>query len=81
MVLQIIKMAAQQENPPNQSTNDHVTDAQAHMPRDVSNFLIDMDDDECPDNSLHMAAFLGNVEEIEFILSNPENKHLLRHNL
>jgi hypothetical protein len=67
-------MAAQQETPP--SAHAHHLDAQ--MPREVGNFLIDTDDDECPDHSLHMAAFLGNVGEIELILSNPNTNHLLR---
>ena len=66
-------MASQQETPPNGATHE------AHMPREVGNFLIDTDDDECPDFSLHMAAFLGNEDEIRNILSNPDNKHLHRY--
>ena len=66
-------MASQQETPPNGATHE------AHMPREVGNFLIDTDDDECPDFSLHMAAFLGNLDEIRNILSNPDNKQLLRY--
>ena len=50
----------------------------AHRPRQVANFLIDTDDDECPDFSLHLAAFLGDGQQVEEIMSNPDNKHLLR---
>jgi len=59
-----------------ENAQDHVP-----MPRKVANFLIDTDDDECPDFSLHMAALNGDCQKIEQILAVEENKDLLRHAL
>ena len=48
------------------------------MARETMNFILDSEDDDCPDPSLHIAAFLGDLQEVRQILNCPEKAHLLR---
>jgi len=44
---------------------------------DLLNFIIDLDDDECPDVSLHVAAFQGKVETLQIQLEAPRSKDMI----
>ena len=44
---------------------------------DLLNFIIDLDDDDCPDVSLHVAAFQGKVETLQIQLQAPRFKDML----
>ena len=37
-------------------------------------FIIDLDDDDCPDVGLHVAAYQGNLEALELQLQLPSNQ-------
>ncbi|XP_023341380.1 ankyrin repeat and SOCS box protein 1 isoform X1 [Eurytemora carolleeae] len=41
-------------------------------------FILDLDDDDCPDSCLHLAAFLGNIQSLREILQDPLKKDLIR---
>jgi len=42
------------------------------------NYIIDVEDEDIDDPSLHIASFVGNLEKVQRILQNTENKCLLR---
>jgi len=48
------------------------------MSRDSVNFVMDLDDDEVEDTSLHLAAFVGQLDTVRQILAQPDKKDLLR---
>ena len=39
-----------------------------HVRNELANFLIDIDDEDCPDFSLHLAAYQGNNESLSKLL-------------
>ena len=44
---------------------------------DLLNFIIDLDDDDCPDVGLHVAAFQGKVDTLQAQLQAPRARELL----
>ncbi len=36
---------------------------------DLANFIIDLEDEDCPESAVHVAAYQGQVEELEALLS------------
>ena len=44
---------------------------------DLLNFIIDLDDDECPDVSLHVAAFQEKVKTLQIQLEAPRSKDMI----
>jgi len=49
----------------------------AEVQSDLIHFIIDLDDDDCPDVGLHVAAFQGNLESLELQLQLPSNAELV----
>ena len=39
---------------------------------ELSNFIIDLDDEDCPHFGLHLAAYQGDLEQLKSILKDPE---------
>ena len=35
---------------------------------DLANFIIDLEDEDCPESAVHVAAYQGQVEELEALL-------------
>jgi len=46
----------------------------AGVQSDLIHFIIDLDDDDCPDVGLHVAAYQGNLEALELQLQLPSNQ-------
>lgn len=44
---------------------------------DLLNFIIDLDDDGCPDVGLHVAAFQGKVDTLRVQLAAPRSPDLI----
>ena len=44
---------------------------------DLLNFIIDLDDDGCPDVGLHVAAFQGKVDTLQGQLAAPKSSELI----
>lgn len=44
---------------------------------DLINYIIDIDDEDCPDFSLHLAAYQNDVDQIKQILESAESQDLL----
>ena len=44
---------------------------------DLLNFIIDLDDDGCPDVGIHVAAFQGRVDSLEVQLQAPRSADLI----
>jgi len=45
----------------------------AGVQSDLTHFIIDLDDDDCPDVGIHVAAYQGNLESLELQLKIPDN--------
>ena len=41
---------------------------------DLANFIIDLEDEECPNFGLHVAAYQGDILQLKDLLSKPEYK-------
>ena len=46
----------------------------AGVQSDLTHFIIDLDDDDCPDVGIHVAAYQGNLESLELQLKVPDNE-------
>ena len=44
----------------------------------VNNFVVDLDDEECDDPSLHLSALNGQLDKVRQTLAAPDKMHLLR---
>ena len=49
----------------------------AEAQSELLNFIIDLDDGDCPDVSLHVAAFQGKTEMVRLQLAAPDIVHLI----
>lgn len=39
---------------------------------DLANFIIDLEDEECPNFGLHLAAYQGDIVQLKLLLKNPD---------
>lgn len=44
---------------------------------DLSNFIIDLDDEDCRDNGLHVASYRGESEKVEAILEEKSKEGII----
>lgn len=49
----------------------------AEVQSDLIHFIIDLDDDDCPDVGLHVAAYQGNIEALEIQLQLPSSADII----
>ena len=49
----------------------------AEVQSDLIHFIIDLDDDDCPDVGLHVAAFQGSLESLELQLQLPSSAEMI----
>ncbi len=41
---------------------------------ELANFIIDLEDEDCPDFSLHLAAYQGDIAQLKDLLNSEEHK-------
>ena len=41
---------------------------------ELVNFIIDLEDEECPDFGLHLAAYQGDLQQLQELLKQPQYK-------
>ncbi len=41
---------------------------------ELANFIIDLEDEDCPDFSLHLAAYQGDITQLKDLLNSEEHK-------
>ena len=46
----------------------------AKAPNELASFIIDLEDEECPDFALHLAAYQGDLQQLTDLLKTPEYK-------
>lgn len=46
----------------------------ARTSSELANFIIDLEDEECPDFSLHLAAYQGECDQLQELLKDPEHR-------
>ena len=44
---------------------------------ELANFIIDLEDEECPNFALHLAAYQGHIPQLEDLLKKPEYKEII----
>ena len=52
--------------------------ASGESTQQMLNYVIDLEDEGIEDTRLHLAAFMGDVDQVRQILQDPEKKYLLR---
>lgn len=52
--------------------------ASGESTQQMLNYVIDLEDEGIEDPRLHLAAFMGDVDQVRQILQDPEKKYLLR---
>ena len=44
---------------------------------ELANFIIDLEDEECPKFALHLAAYQGDIPQLQDLLKQPEYKEII----
>ena len=49
--------------------------------RELANFIIDLEDEDCPKFHLHLAAYQGDIEQLSSLLKQDEFKKVIDTNI